>query len=451
MTGKQIAIGLIAALLAATAHAEPKTVEQRLEELDQEIRILKRQRELEQEAAVEKAKKTPLLQADDKGFGFKSADGAFTLRLRGYVQADARFFLDDDANAGTDQFVMRRVRPIIEGTLFNDFAFRIMPEFGGSSTSLQDGYLEWRKWKWLQVRAGQFKVPVSLERLQSGTDTLFVERGYPTGLAPNRDIGFQIGGSVADGVFEYAAGVFNGIRDGASATGDNDDDKSIAGRIFFHPFKKTDVEALQGFGFGVGASYGQENGTATSTGLPTFNSPGQNRVFTYITSTNAPGAVVANGTHWRLYPQAYYYWGRLGVLGEYVLSNQEISRGATFAKIENEAWQVAASFLLTDDQASFRGVSPKKPLNLKEGTWGALEIVGRFGVLDIDDAAFPTFASINSSVTEATSWAVGLNWYLNKNVRAYLNYEQTAFDGGAASGADRADEKALFSRLQISF
>ena len=39
------------------------------------------------------------------------------------------------------------------------------------------------------LTAGKFKVPVGLERLESATDIRFIERGFPTSLVPNRDLG----------------------------------------------------------------------------------------------------------------------------------------------------------------------------------------------------------------------------------------------------------------------
>ena len=50
----------------------------------------------------------------------------------------------------------------------------------------------------------------------------------------------------------------------------------------------------------------------------------------------------------------------------------------------------------------------------------------------------------------AKAWAVGLNWYLNRNLRLMFDYEHTKFEGGAATG-DREDEKIFFSRFQIAF
>jgi phosphate-selective porin OprO/OprP len=45
---------------------------------------------------------------------------------------------------------------------------------------------------------------------------------------------------------------------------------------------------------------------------------------------------------------------------------------------------------------------------------------------------------------------VGLNWYLNENVKWLLDYEHTTFEGGAADG-DRADEDAIQLRLAVGF
>ena len=56
-----------------------------------------------------------------------------------------------------------------------------------------------------------------------------------------------------------------------------------------------------------------------------------------------------------------------------------------------------------------------------------------------------------SSASEVRAWTIGLNWYLNGNLKLVTNYTQASFDGGAAGGADREDEKAVFTRAQFSF
>ena len=107
--------------------------------------------------------------------------------------------------------------------------------------------------------------------------------------------------------------------------------------------------------------------------------------------------------------------------------------------------------MLTGEDASYRGVvKPSAPFS-PGGGWGAFELVGRYGELEIDDGAFPLFADPAVSARRAKAWTLGVNWYLTSNLKLVVNYLDTQFEGGAATGADREDEKAVFSRLQVAF
>jgi phosphate-selective porin OprO/OprP len=54
-------------------------------------------------------------------------------------------------------------------------------------------------------------------------------------------------------------------------------------------------------------------------------------------------------------------------------------------------------------------------------------------------------------VREASDTGIGLNWYISRMVRVYVDYDQTKFKGGGATGSDRPVEKVLISRLQLAF
>ena len=75
--------------------------------------------------------------------------------------------------------------------------------------------------------------------------------------------------------------------------------------------------------------------------------------------------------------------------------------------------------------------------------------------LSVDDDAFAgggdSFANPDTAARKARAFGIGVNWYLNQNVKASLNYDQTQFDGGAILGGDRPDEKAIFTRLGLAF
>jgi phosphate-selective porin OprO/OprP len=456
---KKLAIPLCLGLLALPALAQetnpqpeqpaPQSVDDKLQELDQKIRVLDRKIEIDKEAADEKAKSAGQATAGKDGFSLRSADGNYVLRLRGYVQFDGRFWAGDEQKPQIDTFVLRRVRPIFEGTVYKIFDFRIMPDFGLGTTVLQDAYMEARFNPAFRVRAGKFKPPVGLERLQSATDLLFVERALPTNLVPNRDLGIQIGGDLGKGVVSYALGVFNGVPDGANLDADTNNSKEAAGRIFFQPFV-TGTGPLKNLGFGVSASQGNQTGTPNSTGLAAYKTPGQVNFFSYRSDATAAGTTVADGTHFRLSPQGYFYGGPFGLLAEYVVSRQDVRRDLVSDTLEHKAWQVAASWVIAGGEPSYRGVNVKKVWDPAAHTWGALELAARYSELKVDDATFPTFASITSSARSAKAWAGGLNWYFNRNLRLLFDYEVTKFEGGAATG-DREDEKIFFSRFQIAF
>ena len=68
--------------------------------------------------------------------------------------------------------------------MFKLFDVRVMPDFGGGTTVLQDAYVDARFKPSFKIRVGKFKSPFGLERLQSAIDMTFIERGAPTSLAP---------------------------------------------------------------------------------------------------------------------------------------------------------------------------------------------------------------------------------------------------------------------------
>src|SRR3954447_23654371 len=121
--------GRVVAVVADTADTvAPPSLEARLEELDQKVRILERLRELAADSAAAAAKDRQSATANAKdGFSIKSADSKYTLRLRGYVQADSRFYPSSEAVTSVDNLLIRRARPILEGAVGRYFEFRIMP------------------------------------------------------------------------------------------------------------------------------------------------------------------------------------------------------------------------------------------------------------------------------------------------------------------------------------
>ncbi len=435
--------------------------ERRIKELEEQVDRLNHETR-EHESGIDILKRFPLAQWSAKdGFVINSADNAYRLRITGYTQLDGRFFLEDDEKDDTNRFLFRRVRVSLEGTLARYFEYRIMPDFAGSSLALFDAYTDITYFPDFKLRIGKFKPPVGLERLQSATAIPFVERGLPTNLVPNRDIGVQLWGEPWNGAVTYALGIFNGAQDGQNNDGELNDDKDFAGRLFLHPLRNTQFVAFENLGVGLAGTFGHQRGTAASPDLPQYRSAGQATIFRYKAGNPATTAdtTTAAGDRWRISPQTYFYYSSFGLMGEYAVSANTVRFNTERDTLNHSAWQIATSYVLTGEPASFKGVVPFRPLNPFENNWGAFEIAFRYGQLRLDEDAFDDgYADNKRSVEQADEWQVGLNWYLNRNFKVVVDYANTTFDGGSskpgATGGttvadDRETEHVLFTRLQL--
>lgn len=491
-----------------------------VQELDQKVKVLSRKTELAEEDTAKAKKETPVVKASSSGFSFGSADGKNEIKFRGIVQADHRHYSDgandvrgrsnnragtlnsDGFNAAEDTSLLRRVRPTIEGKVAGKYGFRFTPDFAGGSATIVDAYVEANLNPAFNIRAGKFKSFVGLERLQSGNDIKFVERSYvANSILPNRDLGVAVYGDIFDKKLNYAAGIVNGVADGGNiSTGtEYNGEREYTARLFATPFVDS-ANALSGLGFGIGATWtdftGERNldftntssADATRNGLPSYVSSGQQTFFRY------GSAAVADGDRFRISPQANYYVGPLGIIAEYARVDQDVSlltsttgnapsvfSAGTNKKLSHDAWQIAASYILTGEDASFKGVKPKNDFDLEKGGWGAWELVARYTELNLDNDTFKNqagqyaaegtgvasaYSDLTKSAKSAKSWVAGVNWYLNSNAKIVLDYSHTKFDGGAlqkglaqtlnndASGSrvrDREDEDAIFARFQVAF
>jgi phosphate-selective porin OprO/OprP len=445
----------------------PNGLEQRIDQLDQQVKSLQ-----EQVLASQQAHKTRLTSpgqptasqnepageatAGRSGFALQSDDGNFLIRFQGLIQADGRFYTGSGDNTQTytpavdasgqaptaSQFLLRRVRPILSGTLYHNFDFFFQPDFGGNTAAIYDAYLDVKPWSYANLRVGKFKTPLGVERLQTDSYLTFAERGLTADLIPQRDTGLELYGGFFGNTLTYQASFTNGTADGAF-TPDSDTNNAKEGtlRVFAQPFKNTEITPLQKLGMGLAGSY-----TGDNTNLPTYKTAaGQQQFFAYT------AGVAFNGEQSHLVPQINYYFGPLGLYAEYAETNQVAQVGQVQTRLTNDAWQVATSWILTGENASYTGVTPNKNFDPQAGTWGAWEVAARLQQLQIDPQTFRLgYASSATSASRATAYTVGLNWYLNKFVKFVADYEQTWFNGGNGTG-DRPIERVFDTRWQVAF
>jgi phosphate-selective porin OprO/OprP len=469
-----------------------------VEKLTRKVNTLERKLEVQDEVTAGNFQKLPVFDAGADGFKITSQDKKHQVRIRGAVQTDARFFLDNNGRTGStptpqgpDSLLVRQARVWLEGYFFKDLYFKIMPDFAASSNILPDAYLDYAYVPQASLLVGKFKPSISLERLQGDADTVFMERAFPANLAPNRDVGIQLHGSFAKpgykvetvagpidatNAFTYQIGVTNGTGDsgspnnsGAPTGGDN---KEIDGRLFAHPFQHTGYSWLEGFGLGVAGSFSSPNHQALNTNLQR-TALGQSQFLDYSSAggKTTAGVVTSHGAASRIYPQAYWYAGPFGLMGEYVASTQHLN--GTLAKAvnnnitqTNSAFQIQGSYVVTGEDNTFAGVKPMRNFDPLNGSWGALQLATRWSELSVDSDTFKLLDPTKSA-SKATSWTLGANWFLNRNATIRLDYENVSFNGGSATSAttgsgtiarpyvyhvgNRPSEQVFATRFQLSF
>lgn len=440
---RRLAVGSAVLVAGFATGAQAATTE----ELDQRIRILERQLEIQQEEA--KAKPAPnSVTAGGSGFALTSGDKNFDLKIRLLGQVDGRVFFNDDKTANGDTFSLRRVRPILAGTVGKHFEFSFVPEFAGgdpgtSTTSLVDLWGAIKLSPAANVKIGKYSLPVVLE---AGANRHFNESPFTNSLAPNRDIGVELYGSLASNVIDYRIGVFNGSRNDTAATNaDGNNDKGVAGRITVKPLAGGDG-ALKDLAFSLGGSVGHEGGASTTSNV---NSVSRRGLFSY------PATTSIDGRRTRLSPAISLYSGPFSAVAEYIVEKADYvhtTNGPFDA--ENTAWRTSVGYVLTGENAA-GNVNPKAAFAPGAAGWGAWELVAFVSGIEFGDEFFSATQGGLSSAAQArkaTAFGIGTNWYLTRHLSIRLNYEQTGFDSAyQRNGASADDEQAISARFQINY
>ncbi len=205
-------------------------------------------------------------------------------------------------NGATDAggFDVRRARLDFRGDVAPAFGYRLQVEFAGSPKIL-DAYFQWKPTGRFSFRAGQFKIPFSMENayapaaLETVDNSLVITAlsGFNdvAGVSANgRDIGVMAGGGLMPregfSLVEWSVGVFNGS---GINTADKNKQKDVSGIVTLRPTRHFSVAGYHYNGHAAGT-----DGEAT------------------IRRLRTGGGVKYDDGRWLA--RGEYLWGRTGVL-----------------------------------------------------------------------------------------------------------------------------------------
>jgi phosphate-selective porin OprO/OprP len=449
------------------APARLDALQQQLHALDAQLQQLKAQEAAARKNGGRNGKRDVEISLKNGRPTFASADGNFSLSLRTLVQYDTAYYGQSTFAAPNTDFSsgsnFRRARFGASGTLFKDWSYEFIYDFGGSSSegaSISSAFLQYDGLGPVHIKLGAYAPPEGFEDQTSASDLLFLERAQPTDVA--RGIAAADGRDAAT-VFAYDDAYFAALSYTGGTVGDSavfDEQQAIIARLAYRFLKTPDANLAIGgdttYVFHL-ADAGAGPDAASAFRLrerPELNVD-SNAIRLIDTGAIDAGHVwewgVETAGNWRnLYGQGGYYRYTIG------------RRNAGLPKLSFDGWYVQASWLLTGehkpykaDKAAFGLPTPDDPFAWGRHGVGAWELAGRYSVLDLDDhsglAGFATPAGGIRGGREEI-WTVGLNWYPNTAIRFLLDYEHASvsrLNGAGAGIGGKLDTIALRSQLSL--
>ena len=196
-----------------------------------------------------------------KGFTFSTVDGLFKTAIQWRFQGRFTFPERGDPDSFSDfsdndesTFELRRVRMKVGGHGYKPwikYYFEVdwQPTRSSGTSGSDTRLIDWRimieKYKWFQLRVGQWKINYNRERVDSSGKQQFVERSIVNSVFTiDRQVGVMLYGHLAPGTpFDswYYAGVFTGSGRGEA----NDDDNMMYMARFQWNFLGRDLKWTQ--------------------------------------------------------------------------------------------------------------------------------------------------------------------------------------------------------------
>jgi len=333
------------------------------------------------------------------GIKIKSADKQFSTHIGGRLEAHAAWYTNDDFDLG-DGSAIRRARLFIKGALYNDWRYKLDYDFvAGGTKGIKDAFLAYNVNNSVQLIAGNYKVPFSLEFQASSHANTFIERSLAFGLSPGRHLGTGI--NVFKDNWSLQAGVF-GNKIHQSSAG-KDEETLFAGRLVWLPIKHENYFVHLGL-----AGLHSSNGDSDT--LSFKSNPESYVANTQLVNT---GTITNVDDSSQVGLEAVVNYKRFNFQGEYIQSSvNTIPEDLNF-----DSWYIQSSLFLTNDRRPYKNgkfgiVKPQSILG-HDGI-GAWELAMRYSELDLNDGSI--LGGIERNMTLA------LNLYATPEIRFTAEY-----------------------------
>ena len=374
------------------------------------------------------------------GLRFDSFDGSVKLKIGGRVQIDAAHFVENshiERRLGIDfgdNSEFRRSRLYVSGEIYDNIEFKAQYDFAGGDVDFKDVYVGFRNLpNWVgNVRIGHFKEPFSIEELTSSKYVTFMERNLDTIFAPSRNTGVMLHNTFNNQRGTWALGTFR--QSDSFGDGKPDRSQDIAARVTYLPVYENGGKKL----VHVGAAYAHRNFESDTL---RYRARPESHLSPRLIDTGTFKAEYAD----ILQAELAVVDGPFSVQAEATTSIVQ-SRSRFFDDPVFWGGSIQASYFLTGEHRPYKksggvfgGVKPKENYTY-DGGKGAWELAARYSHLNLN--AHNIHGGRLNDVT------LGINWYLNPNLRMAWNY---VWADAANRSRDGGEVNIFQWRVQLAF
>jgi phosphate-selective porin OprO/OprP len=314
---------------------------------------------------------------------------------------------------------LRRARLYLSGTMHQHVEFKWQYDFAKGAVGHRDVYAGlFDLGDWIpNVRAGHQYEPFGLDSLTSSNDSTFVERALVSNtFSPNRNPGFLLWKNLKDGNgeerFTWAAGLFR-EDSGDNSVSSNDGAHALTARVTGTPFWVDKGRKMLHLGL---AATRREVAGRGSEGVTFSARPEADLLNTFLST----GRMAEADTDSRYGAELAFLWREFSVQGEYMITRLEMNDAAALDDPGFHGGYLQLAWTLTGEARRWKPAeaifqNPKPYANAFEnGGTGAWEVALRLSQLDLSDGSIAS-GGVEGGTLDV--YTLGLNWYLNPNVR----------------------------------
>lgn len=282
--------------------------------------------------------------------------------------------------------------------------------FGNGKVSAKDVFLQYNLNKTSYLRAGNYKEPFGMDRMESSTRIKFMTNNATSNtFAPGRRIGVSY---VGWSNMLWFSGGFFGDGGAMSNSKDGDHGYSATSRLVFNPLKKTG--AIFHLGLAGTMRKADANGREEIDGILKDNARKigySGPLLSNIENIKPLSASISDANYEAKYAvELVAAHGPVSLQSEYFHTNVRRYNNAATYQAKGAYAQVGflamgGNYAYSSSSALLGRPSPK-----------SLELVGRFNYTDLDDKASNIYGGT------MRDWSIAANYYLNKYIMFRVNY-----------------------------